>query len=139
MLPIVLNRMNNRSLLNDYFNSNFYENQICKESSAFLPSVNIHENEKLYVIEVAAPGLAKEDFKIKLDGNLITIFADKEEKDNKTVIRKEFAYNSFERSFKFSNKVDVEQISAGYNNGVLSVELPLKKQEIPQKKEIAIK
>jgi HSP20 family protein len=107
---------------------------------SFTP-VNIRETENDYVLEVIAPGFQKEDFKINLDNNTLTVSAEKkEETDNKNekVVRKEFKQQSFSRSFTIDEKIDAENISAKYVNGVLTLNLAKKQEVKPQAKEISI-
>lgn len=108
----------------------------------FLPAVNIHESEDSFTVELSAPGMKKDDFKIKLEDDQLTIFSElketKEETDTK-YIRREFHSKSFSRSFTLPENIDQESISATYEDGVLKVGLPKKEVE-PEKgvKEIAV-
>jgi len=102
-----------------------------------LPAVNIRETEKSYEVEMAAPGMKKEDFKIELDNNVLTIYSEKteerEENGKEKYSRKEFNYESFERSFNLPKEVvDEEKIEAHYQNGVLHLTIP-KKEKAKQK------
>lgn len=88
------------------------------------PAVNIRENENSFVIDFAAPGFSKEDFKIKVTGDTLTVSAQKqeekkEEKDSYT--RREFSYNSFSRAFTLPESADHEQTEAVYENGILKL------------------
>ena len=99
------------------------------------PETNIHETPDAYHLELNVPGRLKEDFKIQVDQNLLTISFEKKEEapaseDYKT-IRREFTYKSFKRSFSVENSVDVNGIQAKYENGLLKVLLP-KKDEVKQ-------
>ena len=113
-----------------------WENNNFSSTSTTLPSVNIKETADNYEVEVAAPGMSKEDFKISLDGNLLTISSSKEEshEDRQAhYTRREFSYQSFQRSFELpKNVVDEERISARYENGVLLLSIP-KREEAKQK------
>lgn len=118
-------------LRDDFVTSNF---------RSFTP-VNIKETESDYVLEVVAPGFQKEDFKINLDNNTLTVSAEKkaeEENKNEKYIRKEFKYQSFNRSFTIDEKVDTESIVAKYVNGVLTLNLAKKQEVKPATKEISI-
>jgi HSP20 family protein len=99
-----------------------------------MPSVNVIETESGYNVEIAAPGLTKEDFKINLDKNRLTISAEKsarnETKEGK-VTRREFNYSSFSRSFMLPKSVEKDNITAKYENGILLLSVP-KKAEIVQ-------
>jgi|SRR6185437_2585582 len=113
-------------------------------SSSSIPAVNIKDTKDAFKVEVAAPGLKKEDFKIDLENNVLTISAEKEEnkeEGEEKFRRQEFSYTSFVRSFQLSeNEVDAEKISAKYENGVLQIEIPKKeeaKKKAPKKIDIA--
>jgi HSP20 family protein len=104
--------------------------------------VNVKETDKAFVLEVVAPGFEKTDFKVKLDQNLITISAEKQEEvKNETdkQIRKEYTYKSFKRSFTIDDKVDATAIEASYVNGVLTLNLPKKEVVKASATEIVIK
>ena len=92
-----------------------------------VPAVNVSENTKDYKLTVAAPGMKKDDFKIDVDGNMLTISAEtkqeKEEKDERYT-RKEYNYSSFARTFTLPEVVNKEKIEASYENGVLKLVLP---------------
>lgn len=119
----------NRELLN-WGNSNY------SSTSTTVPSVNIKEDGDNFEVEVAAPGMSKDDFKITLDGNLLTISSAKEEKNEEKLdnyTRREFSYQSFQRSFELHRDVvDQDNIEARYENGMLRLTIP-KKEEAKQK------
>ncbi|MDQ8143260.1 Hsp20/alpha crystallin family protein [Chryseobacterium sp. CFS15] len=129
---------NQRSMFDDFFNRELFNwgNNNFSASRTTLPSVNIKELEKAFEVEVAAPGMKKEDFSITLDGNMLTISSSKEdqqeEKDGKYT-RREFSYQSFQRSFELSKDVvDDENIQARYENGVLRLTIPKKESALAQ-------
>jgi HSP20 family protein len=101
-----------------------------------LPSVNIRESEKEFEVEVAAPGLEKNDFKIELNRDLLRVSSEKkienETKDGQRFTCREFSYQSFSRSFSLPNIADNEKISARYENGILTITIP-KKEEVISK------
>jgi HSP20 family protein len=104
--------------------------------------VNVKETDKAFVLEVVAPGFEKADFKVKLDQNLITISAEKNEEVKNEAdkqIRKEYSYKSFKRSFTIDDKVDATAIEASYVNGVLILNLPKKEVVKASATEIVIK
>jgi HSP20 family protein len=106
-----------------------------------LTPVNIRETENDYVLELVAPGFQKEDFKINLDNNTLTVSAEKKEETenkNEKFIRKEYKQQSFSRSFTIDEKIDAENISAQYVNGVLTLNLAKKQEVKPSVKEISI-
>ena len=120
----------NRDLF-DWSNSNF------SNTNTTLPAVNVKETPETFEVEMAAPGMKKEDFKVELNNNLLTISSEHknehEEKENDKYSRREFSYQSFQRSFQFSREaVDADKIQAKYENGVLKLIIP-KREEIKQK------
>jgi HSP20 family protein len=118
-------------LSNDFVTPNF---------RSFTP-VNVKETENDYVLDVVTPGFQKEDFKINLDNNTLTISAEKKEEtenQNEKFIRKEYKQQSFKRSFTIDENVDAENISAKYVNGVLTLNLAKKQEVKPSVKEISI-
>ena len=120
----------------DWSNRNFSNTQTT------LPSVNIIENADNFLVEMAAPGMKKDDFQIELDNNLLTIKSQvenstEEQKDNYS--RKEFSYQSFQRSFNLNKQVvNDAQIKATYEEGILRLTLP-KREEAKEKPARVIK
>ena len=103
--------------------------------------VNIRETEKSYEIEVVAPGMDKADFNVNVDNNLLTISAEKKaetSKENERMVRKEFTYKSFARTFTLDESINADNILAKYENGVLHIELPKKEEAKIQPKQIDI-
>jgi HSP20 family protein len=98
------------------------------KSNKVTPSVNIVENDSMFKLEVAAPGLAKEDFKINVEDKVLTISAEKkvekEINESEKILRHEFGYSNFTRTFTLPENVNVADIKAVYENGVLNVHLP---------------
>jgi HSP20 family protein len=97
-----------------------------------VPSVNVTQSENGFNIELAAPGLNKEDFKINVEKDRLTVSSEKqheEEVSEEKYTRREFNYSSFSRSFYLPKSIDREAIEASYENGVLKLSLP-KKQEV---------
>jgi HSP20 family protein len=95
------------------------------------PAVNIVESEVGFRLEVAAPGLQKENFKLNLENNLLTVSATIEAKTEETTEKhthQEFCFGSFSRSFTLPNSIDGEQINATYNDGILKIALPKKEE-----------
>ncbi len=91
------------------------------------PALNVLDLEKEFKLEVAAPGLEKADFKIKVENNFLEISADKKQEitENKeNYARKEFSFHSFKRMFELPENTDGENISAKYENGILSISIP---------------
>ncbi len=136
-LPSLLDRFFEGDLM-DWNSSNF------SDTNTTLPAVNIKEDNDQFMIEVAVPGMKKDDFKVDFDNGRLTISSEKQhedvEKEGEKVTRREFSYQSFQRSFTIpENMVDAEKISAKYENGILHLKLP-KREEIKPKpaKQIAI-
>jgi HSP20 family protein len=129
-------------LLNDVFNDlpvNF--GKTLRQDVFSFPPVNILENTNAYQLELAVPGLDKADFNIKLDGNILTVSADKKETanvENEKLIRKEFSYKAFKRSFTLDEKIEAAAIEAKYENGILKLNLPKKEVAKVTTKEITI-
>ena len=110
-------------------------------AGAIFPAVNIHETAEAYNLELNAAGLSKEDIKVNAENDLLTISYDRKEeterKDGKT-IRKEFSHRSFKRSFSLDEKIDVDAISARYEDGILKLTLPKKEEVKLSPKQISI-
>jgi len=109
-----------------------------------VPSVNISEDSDQYKVALAAPGLKKSDFNIKVDGNMITISSEKEEKkDEKEAkyTRHEYSYSSFSRSFTLPDEVNQDKIEAVYSDGVLTLSLPKREEakRLSATKQITVK
>ncbi len=108
-----------------------------------VPAVNISEQDNQYLVSLAAPGMKKNDFKIEVDGNMLTISSEKEESTEETdkkFTRKEYNYSSFSRSFSLPEEIKQENIQAKYEDGVLKVTLPRKEAaKKPEVKKIAVK
>lgn len=104
-----------------------------------IPAVNIQESDENFLVAVAAPGKTKEDFKIELDNDILTISSE-EKKENETsenngrYTRREFSYHNFKRAFSLPETVESGKISATYNNGVLEISLPKKEEAKVQAK-----
>ena len=134
------------SLFEDFFNKPLLDLFDGGLSSRMInvPAVNISERKDDYLVSLAAPGLKKEDFKIDVEGNLLTISSEKEEekeeKDEKYT-RQEYSYSSFERSFTLPDEVNKDKIDARYQDGVLELVLPKKEEakKMAISKKIAVK
>jgi HSP20 family protein len=126
------------SLFDDFFSREFFNwgNSNYSPTSTTVPAVNIRENVDEFKVEVAAPGMEKNDFNITLDGNQLTISSAKQQEETKkeeNYTRREFSYQSFTRTFQLpKDVVDSEKIMATYDNGLLNLTIP-KKEEAKQK------
>lgn len=125
-LPSLIENLFGRDV-NDFFNTN-------TSSFTNIPAVNVVEHQDGFRIDVAAPGLKKDDFKLNLNHNNLIISGHQETQDgeqNKNAeryTRREFSYSSFQRTFMLPSSVDAEQIQATYVNGVLRVEIPKREE-----------
>jgi HSP20 family protein len=127
---------------NDIFESFFNDSFISDRMVSRVPAVNICETDGEYRIELAAPGLQKEDFKISLDRNMLSISAEKKSEDtneNKEYKRQEYSYSSFVRSFALPDSADDAKIEAEYTDGVLKINVAKKEESKTQKREISIR
>lgn len=120
----------NQNWLPSIFND-FFDNEWMERANATAPAINVIENEKDYRVEVAAPGMSKEDFNIKLDedNNLVISMEKKSEnkeenKHNGRYLRREFSYSKFQQTMILPDDVNKEGISASVEHGVLTIELP---------------
>ncbi len=120
----------NQNWLPSIFND-FFDNEWMERANATAPAINVIENEKDYRVEVAAPGMSKEDFNIKLDedNNLVISMEKKSEnkeenKHNGRYLRREFSYSKFQQTMVLPDDVNKEGISASVEHGVLTIELP---------------
>jgi len=108
--------------LRDLFRSNF------SSTETTVPAVNVKETDDEFRIEVAAPGMKKDDFKVNLEDNLLTVSSEHKEEtkeEEEKYARREFSYQSFQRTFTVpENMVDGTQIDAKYHDGILQIKLP---------------
>lgn len=132
------------SLMSDFFDRTSFFNHPAFESTfgASVPAVNVKEDERQFEIELAAPGFSKNEFKVDVDNNVLTVSAEKNEEkndSNQRFTRREFTYNRFSRAFTLPPSVNADKIEAHYGQGVLQVLIP-KKQVTPSapKKQIQI-
>ena len=118
---------NDQNWLPTFFND-FFDNDWMMKTNATAPAINVVESDKDYKVEVAAPGMKKEDFNIHLGENnelVITMEQKNENKEeHKKDLRREFAYSKFQQSFILPDDVEKEKISASVNDGILTIELP---------------
>jgi len=106
-----------------------------------LPAVNVAEKENEYSIEVAAPGYKKDDFKISVNNDVLTISAEakaENKEGGKEYTRQEYSYNSFSRSFRLPDNVKDDAIKAKYEDGMLKLNLPKSSTNVKASKEIQI-
>jgi len=125
----------------DFFLDNLFNELPSKNSSMNFPAVNVLENKDNYELEFNVPGRNKEDFKITIEKEILTVSFEKNEEkkdENQKVIKKEFVIQSFKRSFTLDEKINSEEINAKYENGILYLTLPKKEEVKVLPKEIAV-
>lgn len=125
----------NQNWLPSFFND-FFDNDWMTKANATAPAINVIESESDYKVEVAAPGMTKDDFRIHLsEDNELVISMEKksetndEDKKNKKYLRREFSYSKFEQSLVLPDDVEKEKISANVTDGVLTIDLPKRTPE----------
>lgn len=141
MLPVISRNNWMPEVFNDFFDTDFMT-----RTKATAPAINVKETEKDYTVEVAAPGMTKDDFNVNIDkdGNLhihMEAHTEKKEEDKKShYLRREFAYSKFEQTLLLPDDVEKEAIAARVNEGVLTVTLPkMAKPECPAARQIEVK
>jgi HSP20 family protein len=145
MTLVKFNNRNNNALLpgfNDVFESIFNDTFFNDRMVARVPAVNISETEEHYHLELAAPGLKKQDFKISLDRNVLNISVEQQnenKKADKRFSKREFSYSSFVRSFTLPDLADQGRIDAAYEDGVLRVDIAKKEEGKMASREIELK
>jgi HSP20 family protein len=133
-------------VFDDFFKpwNNWFDNDLFTGKAMTIPAVNITDNKDDFMVSLAVPGMKKDDFKIDIEGNMITISCEKEEKiEDKEAkfTRKEYNYSSFSRSFTLPEDILKDKIEARYEEGILKLFLP-KKEEAKKaviSKHIAVK
>lgn len=137
---------NNKQTLNpwltDVFDSFINDSFVADRLTSRVPAVNISESENAFHIELAAPGLRKEDFKINLEKQLLSISVEKREEnteENKTFSRREYGYNSFVRTFTLPDAADQNNIEAQYLDGILKINIVKKEEAKLLTREISVK
>ncbi len=137
----------NQGWLPDIFND-FFDTEWMEKANATAPAINVVEHDNGYAVEVAAPGMTKDDFNVHLDedGNISITMEKKSEnkeenKKNGHYLRREFSYSKFQQTMVLPDNVDKEKISASVKDGVLTIDLPKLPKEEPVKrsKQIEIK
>lgn len=124
---------NLNTFFDDFLTKDFFDNNWANFSATgtTLPAVNIVETKDDFQVEMAAPGMTKNDFNVELDNDMLTISSvreDSRESEDRSYSRKEFSYQSFKRSFHLPNTVEAENIKAKYQDGVLRLVIPKKEE-----------
>lgn len=123
------------NLVDEFFGKDLLSNLGSSKEQISVPAINIIEGKEQFKIEVAAPGLGKDDFLIDVHNNVLTVSSEKEDSSEDSghkFVRREFNYCSFKRSFALPETVEIDNIKAQHKNGVLSVTIP-KKEEAKEK------
>ncbi len=144
---LLVRRNNDFDWLNNWFDDNFFNTPVMAQTTTTAPAVNVKENNKQYVMEVAVPGLKKEQVNMSIDKDgylTLSIENKNEQKDeNKKehYLRREFSYTSYRQSYALPDNVDADKIEANVADGVLKVVLPKveKKEEKEDVKHIEVK
>ena len=139
------NANGNRSLLpgfNDVFDSIFNDTFFNERMMSSVPAVNTSESAEWYHIEMAAPGLRKDDFKITVDRNLLTISCQANEQNSNTdkrYAKREYSFTSFVRSFNLPELADANKIEAAYENGILKLDIGKREEAKSMARQIELK
>ena len=145
MTLVKFNPTKNASTVNpwftDVFESVFNDSLLTDRLVSRVPAVNIAETEADFQIELAVPGMQKEDFKIAVDKNILTINAEKKsgQTEGKKYSKREYNYTSFVRSFTLPDTIDHSKIEATYTDGILKLTIAKKEEAKVQSREIAVK
>ncbi|MEJ5994492.1 Hsp20/alpha crystallin family protein [Pedobacter sp. Du54] len=126
---------------NDIFESVMGDTFFADRQMNSLPAVNIHETNEAYLIALAAPGLKKEDFRVSVERDTLTISSEQSrEKAAGEIVynRKEFSYSSFTRAFTLPESADIDGIQANYSDGILNLTLPKKEEAKAVSRQIEI-
>ncbi len=129
------------NLFDDFFTRDLFNWPSNSSTGTSIPKVNIYETDNEFHVEMAAPGMTKDDFKVELDNNMLTISSQKEtkdEEDNKNYQRREYSFQSFVRTFHLPDSAEAEKINAKYADGILNLVIP-KKEEAKRKPAKTIK
>ena len=128
------------TLVSDFWGENLFPG--FEQDWSLTPAVNIIEGDQDFRVEVAAPGIHKEDFKVHVEKNILEISAEKKDEqvtEDIKYLRKEFSYSEFKRTFSLPSRVEAEKIKATHKNGVLTVEIPKRDEaKVNPRKQIAV-
>jgi HSP20 family protein len=123
------------NFFDDFFTRDLFSWPSSSSTGTSIPKVNIYETDGEFHVEMAAPGMSRDDFKVELDNNMLTISSQKESESNddkKNYQRREYSFQSFARSFHLPDSAEAEKINAKYVDGVLNLVIP-KKEEAKRK------
>ena len=131
----LIRKQNSRfpTIMEELFNNNW--NASISDYSNSKPAVNVKEDDKSFTLQIAAPGINKNDFEISLENRVLSVeVVKKDEHDVNDFTSKEFDYNSFKRSFSIPKSIELLKINASYINGILKINLPKNKEDQLQPK-----
>jgi len=133
----------NLPMMRDFFNmGSFFDDKWLSHFQHSMPAVNISEDEKEYNLELVVPGFKRDDIKIKVDDDMLTISTEKrtetEEKKKREYTRREYGYSGFTRSFHLPDNVKDDSIHAHFEDGVLEIKLPKSQTQVKASKEVPI-
>ena len=138
--PVPATKFFTNNFFDEFFNRNLGE-VVGSDGALNQPAVNVVETPESFKLEVAAPGFDKSNFNIHVENDTLTVSGQREAKaqvEGEKMTRREFRYESFNRSFKLPKSVNLETISAVYENGILNVVIPKKEEAKPVIKTITI-
>jgi HSP20 family protein len=130
MLPTITTRSFRPFYMPNFFDDDFLP--VLSRSTSSVPAVNVREDDKNYILEVAIPGIDKKDLKIDVNEDVLTISSENKSESEESkdgYKRKEFSYSAFSRSFYVPENVNREEIEANYKDGILTVALPKQEEE----------
>lgn len=128
----------------DFFDvGSIFSPELMRRSQNSMPAVNISEDDKSYCVDIVAPGFKKEDFKINVEDDMLTISGEAksestEKDESKQYSRREYSHSSFTRSFKLPDNAKDDHISANFTDGILKLNIPKSEQQVKTTKEIKI-
>jgi HSP20 family protein len=128
------------SVFSDFFDMDKFFADVPKwDEDTWLPAVNIKEHDKNYEIDLAIPGMHKEDIKMEIEDHTLCVSAEREEEkeeEKKSFLRREYKYNSFNRTFSLPDNANEEAISSHYENGILKIEVAKKESEAKSNRKV---
>ena len=139
----LIKRTNQNPWLRDFFDVESIFDSKWPNVNTSLPSVNISEDDKCFCVDVVAPGFKKEDFKVNIDDDILTISAETktengDENKNKQYSRREYSYSSFTRSFRLPENAKDDKVAASYKDGILKLDIPKTENPVKAKKEVQV-
>ena len=130
MLPTITTRSFRPFYMPNFFNDDFFP--VLSRNTGSVPAVNVREDDKNFILDVAVPGIDKKDLKIDVNEDVLTISSESKSESEESkdgYKRKEFSYSAFSRSFYVPENVNREKIEANYKDGILTVSLPKQEEE----------